>query len=262
MSTPTDGGPCARGTGQSPWWGIECLLIPATSECMRACVVAQADTMSPVTPARRTLSDDVYLLAGLLGKVLRESGGERAFVQTESARTLAKNLRGGDAQAGAELDALVRGLPDDEAETLVRAFTNYFQLINLAEDSERIRRIRNREVVEGGPRRGSLIEAVRLLANHGIDAEQLAQLLNHAQIRLVLTAHPTEARRRTIIAKLARIFGILRDLDERALLPDESERARQRLAHTIEEVWYSEEVRATELTVLDEVRTSLVYLLS
>ena len=78
----------------------------------------------------------------------------------------------------------------------------------------------------------------------------------------MLTAHPTEARRRTIIAKLARIFGILRELDERVLLPDEVERARQRLAHTIEEVWYSEEVRATELTVLDEVRTSLVYFLS
>jgi phosphoenolpyruvate carboxylase len=224
--------------------------------------MAQTDIAPPVTPSPRTLSDDVYLLAGLLGQVLRGSGGERAFLQTETARTLAKDRRGGNVQAGNELDAMVQGLPDDEAETLVRAFTNYFQLINLAEDSERIRRIRNREVVEGGPRRGSLIEAVRLLANHGIDAEQLAQLLNHAQIRLVLTAHPTEARRRTIIAKLARIFGILRDLDERALLPDESKRARQRLAHTIEEVWYSEEVRATEITVLDEVRTSLVYLLS
>jgi phosphoenolpyruvate carboxylase len=224
--------------------------------------VAQTDIASPVTLSQRTLSDDVYLLAGLLGEVLRGSGGERAFHQTETARTLAKELRGGNVQAGDELDAMVRGLPDDEAETLVRAFTNYFQLINLAEDSERIRRIRNREVVEGGPRRGSLVEAVRLLANHGFDAEQLAQLLNHAQIRLVLTAHPTEARRRTIIAKLARVFGILRDLDERVLLPDEAERARQRLAHTIEEVWYSEEVRATELTVLDEVRTSLVYLLS
>src|SRR5829696_2651820 len=262
MSTPTDGGPCARGTGQSPWWGIECLLIPATSECMRACVVAEADTRSPVTPARRTLSDDVYLLAGLLGEVLRESDGERAFIQTETARTLAKDLRGGDPQAGAELDALVRGLSDGEAETLVRAFTNYFQLINLAEDSERIRRIRNREMADGRPRRGSVMEAVRLLAGHEVDAGQLARLLNDGQIRLVLTAHPTEARRRTVIAKLARIFGILRDLDERALLPDESERARQRLAHTIEEVWYSEEVRATELTVLDEVRTSLVYLLS
>src|SRR5688572_155491 len=159
--------------------------------------------------APRTLSDDIYLLAGLLGNVLRGSGGERAFAQTESARGLAKELRGGDPRAGDQLDDLARELPDSEAETLVRAFTNYFQLINLAEDSERIRRIRHREVTTGGPRRGSIDEAIGLLAARGVDAEHLAALLDSAQIRLVLTAHPTEARRRTIIAKLARIFDVL-----------------------------------------------------
>ena len=210
----------------------------------------------------RTLSDDIYLLAGILGDVLRGSGGERAFAQTELARGFAKEVRGGNLQAGVQLDALVRELPDEETETLVRAFTNYFQLINLAEDSERIRRIRRREAATGGPRRGSVSEAVGLLAARGVDAKHLTALLDSAQIRLVLTAHPTEARRRTIIAKLARIFGVLRDLDERAMLPEETARAHQVLAHTIEEVWYSEEVRATKLTVLDEVRTSLVYMLS
>ena len=210
----------------------------------------------------RTLSDDIYLLAGILGDVLRGSGGERAFAQTEAARGLAKELRNGNLQAGVQLDALVRDLPDDEAETLVRAFTHYFQLINLAEDSERVRRIRSREAASGGFRRGSIDEAIGLLAARGVDAKRLAALLAKAQIRLVLTAHPTEARRRTIIAKLARIFGVLRDLDERAMLPAEEARARQLLSHTIEEVWYSEEVRATKLTVLDEVRTSLVYVLS
>ena len=222
----------------------------------------ETDSTTGTAAEPRQLSDDIYLLAGILGDVLRASGGERAFAQTETARGLAKDLRGGDPQAGIALDAFVRALPDDEAETLVRAFTNYFQLINLAEDSERIRRIRRREATAGGPRRGSLRDAVGLLAARGVTAEQCSAMLAGAQIRLVLTAHPTEARRRTVIAKLARIFGILRDLDERQTLPDEATRARQILQHTIEEVWYSEEVRATELTVLDEVRTSLVYLLS
>ncbi|MGH2614559.1 MAG: phosphoenolpyruvate carboxylase [Thermomicrobiales bacterium] len=224
--------------------------------------MARTETTAGLGATPRSLSDDIYLLAGILGEVLRGSGGERAFAQTETARKLAKDLRGGALQAGVELDALVRALADDEAETLVRAFTNYFQLINLAEDSERIRRIRSREATEGGPRRGSMREAIGLLADRGMDADRLRSLLAGAQVRLVLTAHPTEARRRTIIAKLARIFGVLRDLDERTLLPDEAARARQLIAHTIEEIWYSEEVRATELTVLDEVRTSLVYLLS
>jgi phosphoenolpyruvate carboxylase len=210
----------------------------------------------------RTLSDDVYLLAGTLGEILRESAGDSAFTNTESARAAAKAFRGGEIEAGIQLDTLVKGLSDNEAETLVRAFTNYFQLINLAEDSERIRRIRSREVTEGGPRRGSLREAVALLASRGVDADGLQSLLTNAQVRLVLTAHPTEARRRTVIAKLARIFAVLRDLDERRLLPSEAERARSLLAHTIEEVWFSDEVRATQLTVVDEVRTSLVYIMS
>jgi phosphoenolpyruvate carboxylase len=210
----------------------------------------------------RTLSDDVYLLAGILGEVLANSSGERAFAQTEAARLLAKALRGGDRDAVGDLDAMIRELPTNEAEALVRAFTNYFQLINLAEDSERIRRIRSREARESSPRRGSLREAIALLAARGVDGPHIARLLAESQIRLVLTAHPTEARRRTIIAKLARVFGVLRDLDERIALPDESASARRILTHTIEELWYSEEVRATKLTVLDEVRTSLVYLLS
>ena len=224
--------------------------------------MARTEPKTGFTSKQRTISDDIYLLGDILGEVLRESGGEAAFHQTEMARGLAKALRAGDPDAGIALDTLVAGLPDGEAETLVRAFTNYFQLINLAEDSERIRRIRRREAASDRPRRGSLREAVALLASRGVDAASCAEMLANARIRLVLTAHPTEARRRTVIAKLARIFAILRDLDERVTLPDEEARARQRLAHTIEEIWYSEEVRASELTVLDEVRTSLVYLLS
>ena len=222
----------------------------------------QSDNIPSPPTSLRTISEDVYLLAGILGEVLRESAGERAFALTEAARTLAKALRTGEQDAGLQLDGLVRGLHIDEAEVLVRAFTNYFQLINLAEDSERIRRIRDREAREGGPRRGSLREAIALLAARGVDAANLSALFASAQIRVVLTAHPTEARRRTIIAKLARIFGIVRDLDERVALPEEGARAHQRLSHTIEELWYSDEVRSAEITPLDEVRTSLVYLLS
>jgi phosphoenolpyruvate carboxylase len=223
--------------------------------------MAQIEAAPDSVPAR-TLSDDVYLLAGLLGEVLQSSSGDRAFALTEKARANAKALRSGDPAAGNALDALVQNLSGDEAESLVRSFTNYFQLINLAEDSERIRRIRARELRVPGPRRGSVREAIGLLAERDVSAERLDEILAHAQIRLVLTAHPTEARRRTIIAKLARIFTILRELDERSLTQDEDARLRQRLAQTIEELWYSDEVRAVGLTVLDEVRTSLVYLLS
>ena len=222
--------------------------------------MSEPATQSATT--RRTISDDVYLLAGMLGDVLHGSSGQAAFEQTETARSLAKSLRGGDLDAGVQLDALVQKLADEDAETLVRSFTNYFQLINLAEDSERIRRLRAREMGGMQPRRGSLRESIALLKERGVDAQRLAEIINTAQVRLVLTAHPTEARRRTIIAKLARIFGALRDLDERSLLEEEERRLHRLLSHTIEEVWYSEEIRTSKLTVLDEVHTSLVYLLS
>ena len=93
-------------------------------------LMAQIEVAPNAVPAR-TLSDDVYLLAGLLGEVLQSSSGDRAFALTEEARANAKALRGGDRAAGTALDALVQNLSGDEAESLVRSFTNYFQYILL-----------------------------------------------------------------------------------------------------------------------------------
>ncbi len=208
----------------------------------------------------RTLSDDVYLLAGLLGDVIQQLAGPEAFALEEEVRNLAKNLRGGDLDASAELESIVHDANTAELRILIRAFTNYFQLINLAEDNERIRRLQHREHSEpDAPRRGSIREAVMGLARRGVDAEAMKALLDGAQVRMVLTAHPTEARRRTVIDKLARIFSVIRNLDERRAVPHEIDRARTRLAATIAELWSSNELRVTKPTVLDEVRAVLVY---
>ncbi len=211
-------------------------------------------------PSARSLSDDVYLLGDLLGEVLTDLAGRPAFDLEEETRALAKEFRGGDEAAGVRLETLVAGASVAEAEVLVRAFTSYFQLVNLSEDNERIRRIRQREAATPDqPRRGSIREAVAILARDGLDAAGCQALLDRAQIRLVLTAHPTEARRRTVIAKLARIFAVIRDLDERRVLPGNEIRARRQLAATIAELWSSDEIRVVNPTVLDEVRANLVY---
>ncbi len=119
--------------------------------------------------AARTLSDDVFLLGDLLGEVIQTQAGPAAFAMEEEARALGKAFRGGRREAGEELAALVAGVGVDEARVLIRAFTNYFQLVNLAEDNERIRRIRRREATNHpAPRRGSVREAVRILADHGM----------------------------------------------------------------------------------------------
>lgn len=208
----------------------------------------------------RSISDDVYLLAGLLGEVIQSIAGEDAFDLEEEVRSLAKDLRGGVAGAGNELDAVIRGSDTDELRMLIRAFTNYFQLINLAEDNERLRRVRRREYDNPDiPRRGSIHEAISMLADRGITAGQVRDMLAQAQVRFVLTAHPTEARRRTVIDKLSRIFAIIRNLDEQRALPWEIRRSRTWLASTIAELWTSNELRVHKPTVLDEVRAVLVY---
>lgn len=220
-------------------------------------------TQNQSTAARdgaRRLSDDVYLLAGLLGDVITSMAGEDAFALEEKARSLAKRLRTGDDSAGEELSTLVRDSDTSDLRILIRAFTNYFQLVNLAEDSERIRRLRAREHADPArARRGSIRDALQTMVEAGVDAEAMQHLLNGAHVRLVLTAHPTEARRRTVIAKLARIFATIRDLDERHALPHEVDRASDLLGSTIAELWSSNELRGTSPTVLDEVRGVLVY---
>ncbi|MEZ4497386.1 MAG: phosphoenolpyruvate carboxylase [Thermomicrobiales bacterium] len=208
----------------------------------------------------RTLSDDIYLLAGILGDVIKAQAGYEAFALEEEVRALAKGYRSGDDHSGDALQALSAGASSDETSMLIRAFTNYFQLINLAEDNERIRRIRQRELSHPDePRRGSINEAIGMLKQDGKSAADVQDLLDSSWIRLVLTAHPTEARRRTVIDKLARIFSIIREMDEREPLAVESARTRNRLTATIAELWTSNEVRAAKPTVLDEVRGGLIY---
>src|SRR5690349_5922631 len=146
----------------------------------------------------RTLSEDIYLLGDLLGDVIQSQAGLDAFALEEEVRALGKEFRSGNEDAAMQLAAVVRGVSTNDAEMLIRAFTNYFQLVNLCEDNERIRRLKRRERENAPkPRRGSIREAVLILRDRGVTAGQLQEMLDQAQVKLVLTAHPTEARRRT-----------------------------------------------------------------
>ena len=145
----------------------------------------------------------------------------------------------------------------------MRSLSRWFQLVNLAEDNERVRRLRRRERGLGDtPRAGSLRAAIQYLAERGTTAAELREMLASAELRLVMTAHPTEARRRTTVEKLARIFARLRDLDERPPVPGDETEARREIAGTIQELWGSDEVRAASPTPLDEVHAGLVYFAS
>jgi len=208
----------------------------------------------------RSLGDDVALLRDVLGDVVRAADGERPLELEERARGLADAFRRGDSAAGNELAALLEGLDAGELEVLIRTLTTYLLLVNLAEDSDRVRRGRAGESDGAWP--ASFAEAARAVARRGTGATEVSRTLDQAELRLVLTAHPTEARRRTAVEKLARVFGEVRALDERRLVPGEEEAARRRVAGLVEELWASDGIRAVSPTVLDEVRGGLVYFTS
>ena len=209
----------------------------------------------------RDFDADLELLGVTLDEVCEASGAGEILPLRTRAVELARLARQGDTAAGDELERLVGELDLERIELLIRSLTRWFQLINLAEDNERVRRIRMREAREApAPRRGSIDQVISDLAQRGVSAGQIRALLDHAEIRLVMTAHPTEARRRTTIDKQARIFDELRALDGR--LAEDLEASRERIRATVQELWGSDELRASSLTVLDEVRGGLVHFTS
>ena len=211
-----------------------------------------------LTAARRDFAADEALLTDVLREVIAMGGGADALRLLDDAVALGQEARLGDERAADRLAELVAGLTLDETEVLVRSLTRWFQLVNLAEDNERVRRLRARDSAEPErPRTGSLRHVVSALHASGATWDDLADVLDNAELRLVMTAHPTEARRRTTIDKLARVFGVLRELDERPQTPAAD--ARRRLLATVQELWGSDDLRAAELTVSDEVRGGLIH---
>ena len=204
------------------------------------------------------MASDVALLTEVLHDVVRASDGQGAVELLDNAVALGRAARGGDEVAADRLAALAASLDLDQAAVLVRSLTRWFQLVNLAEDNERVRRLRRSDALTApAPRPGSMRNAIAELSALGMAPAELRELLRGAELRLVMTAHPTEARRRTTIDKLARVFGVLRELDE--LSHAHPDGARRRLLATVQELWGSDELRATSLTVLDEVRGGLVH---
>jgi phosphoenolpyruvate carboxylase len=201
---------------------------------------------------------DQAMLTEVLREVVCTSDGTRAVELLDEAVELGRAARAGDEAAADRLAALVGDLELGEIAVLVRALTRWFQLVNLAEDNERVRRLLARDAREApAPRPGSMRHAIAELADRGLSADELQTMLDRSELRLVMTAHPTEARRRTTIDKLARVFRVLRDLEELAHA-DEAD-ARRRLLATVQELWGSDELRAASLTVLDEVRGGLIH---
>jgi phosphoenolpyruvate carboxylase len=215
-----------------------------------------------VEEERDRLSEQIHQLGDLLGDTIKEQEGEALFTLVEEIRHLAKAHRGGDEAAGQRLLALVDGLPLERAYGVVKAFATYFQLVNLAEEEERVRvlhRRARRAHEENEPMDETIAEAVLRLRDAGVSESEMQALLGRLLIMPVLTAHPTEAVRRAVLAKLDRVSDILRRFDFVRLTPHQEAQAWTALREELASLWQTEETRTTKPTVLDEVRNGLYY---
>jgi phosphoenolpyruvate carboxylase len=198
-----------------------------------------------LTDTAAPLRRDVRLLGTILGEVLVEQEGPWLLETVERIRRQAQAARRGGTVADVELD-----LPDHEQSLVLRAFGLYFQLANLAEQLHRMRR-RREDARHGRVSRESLADAFRRVDDVDLDRAR------SSQIRLVLTAHPTEATRRTVLLAHIRIAEQLHSLDDARLLPTERHAAEERIAEEVTLLWQTDEVRHDRLRITDEIRHGL-----
>jgi len=203
---------------------------------------------------------DVRLLGDVLGEVISESAGADLLADVERLRHAVIDARSaadrGSAQAtaaGDEIMALVSAWSWDRAELVARAFTVYFHLVNLAEEEQRVRALRQRDSGDRPPRE-SLADAVdRLTAEGG--AAHLTKQLAGLRVHPVFTAHPTEARRRAVVASLRRINELLGDIDDPRAGAAEQAEERRKLREEVDLLWRTAQLRVAGMSPADEVRT-------
>jgi phosphoenolpyruvate carboxylase len=200
----------------------------------------------------------VRLLGELLGDTLRERGGAQLFDTVEHVRSLAKAAHTGD-RSLADLAQLLGSLPVDAAIPLARAFTHFLNLANVAEQHHRIRRRRAYQRDPASPpQRGSCEETFARLIAGGVPRDRLSDAVCNLRIELVLTSHPTEVSRRTMIHKYNRIASLLAANDRPDLTFPERDDVHAALRREIETAWGTDEVREQRPTPLDEVRSGLI----
>ena len=207
----------------------------------------------------RSLRSDVRLLGDTLGRVLVEQEGDETYRLEEQIRGLARRGRDGDAAASRALATTIAALPVSTQAVILRAFTMYFHLANIAEQHHRVRRRREIER-EGGMLRESLDEALALLVGAGVREDELVEAARRVSVELVLTAHPTEALPRTILEKHRRVEQLLSELDDPRLTPRERAAVGDRLVEEVTILWQTDEVRSNRPRVVDEIRQGLWFL--
>jgi len=204
------------------------------------------------------LREEIRLLGRILGEALAELRGPGALALVEETRRAGVALRQGSLPGGrAAFAASLADRPLDELELLAEAFTDFFHLINSAEELHRIRSLRDRDIPGAPPLEDSMAAAVAELAAGGASAPEVQALLDRLLVMPVLTAHPTEARRRTILDHLREASTALEARGDPLAGAGERARAEERLREVVTALAATRGARATRPTPQDEVRAGL-----
>jgi phosphoenolpyruvate carboxylase len=203
---------------------------------------------------------DVRLLGEILGEIISESAGADLLADVERLRHAVIDARSaadrGSAEAmaaGDEIMAMVSAWSWERADQVARAFTVYFHLVNLAEEQQRVRTLRLRDSGDRPPRE-SLADAVDRLTKEG-GAGYVAELLAGLRVHPVFTAHPTEARRRAVVAALRRVSGLLTSVDDQRAGSAQQAEDRRELREQVDLLWRTAQLRVAGMTPADEVRS-------
>ena len=227
---------------------------------------AEVKITSSNRPLDRPLPDDkrlrsrVKLFGNILGQILHDHAGDKVFNAVETLRKAHISLlKADDIRKRQRLTALIESLDPESLVHVVRSFSIYFSLVNIAEEAYQHKQ-RRREVSRDGPLWiGSFDATMREFYQEGISAEQVQHLLDRLAYIPVFTAHPTEAKRRTILEALRRIFIISEDLETTRLSRIQKDDIQAKLERHIRILYESDEVRISKLKVIDEVSNGLYY---
>ncbi|MEZ5500117.1 MAG: phosphoenolpyruvate carboxylase [Steroidobacteraceae bacterium] len=212
-------------------------------------------------PQHAALRDDVHLLGGMVGEIVREQGGDALFALVEGDRRTAIRRRGGDSNAAVDLAVRVKARPPTEARDLVRAFSLWFQAVNLAEKVHRIRRRREYFLADTTrPQPGGVQAAFEKLKRAGLDFDAVLALLRRLRIEPVFAAHPTESTRRTVLRRQLRVAQLLFDRIDPTLTPPEEHTLCEQIRSELTTAWQTEEYPRERLMVADEREHVLFYL--
>ncbi len=204
------------------------------------------------------LRDDIRLLGRVLGDTVRDQEGEAMFNLIELIRTSSIRFRRDDDLAARQgLEGELNGLSVDQALIVVRAFSYFSHLANLAEDLHHTRRSRAHLIAGSPPRAGTMASALDSACAAGIGREGILAFFERALVAPVLTAHPTEVQRKSILDSQMKIAQLMAELDRTQLTPEEREVNHEAIRRAVLSLWQTSMLRRARLSVLDEVNNGL-----